>query len=345
MAGHPHRLNAKSNPRREYVPFDVSSLVPPDHHRGAPDGPVVMTVPLAPGVPRPLSVRVGTSLLKGSLSSSSWAAIRSGHGSFVRGLRGSLRNPIFVVGAPRSGTTMLGCLLSTSDAVSYHYEPGLTKAATRYVYENLWRTTTSRFVFRSTYALLMASRRETGLRFVEKTPQASHIVPFLAAAFPDSTFVHIIRDGRDAATSLLAKPWYRAEMAYSGLREPGGYSFGPYPRFWVEQERLEEFAETTDFHRCIWTWRAFTAAALKGTATFPDRTVTVRYEEVVRDPERTVGELFATLAIAPGPNYADAVRDVTATSVGSWRKQLSAAEVECAETEAGDLLHRLAYAD
>ena len=43
-----------------------------------------------------------------------------------------LHRPIFIIGAPRSGTTFLGSCLGRMPEVSYHFEPRLTKAAARW---------------------------------------------------------------------------------------------------------------------------------------------------------------------------------------------------------------------
>src|SRR5215467_14788000 len=56
----------------------------------------------------------------------------------MRALDPRLHRPIFVVGAPRSGTTFLGNCLGRLPEVSYHSEPRLTKAAAQYVYDRAW---------------------------------------------------------------------------------------------------------------------------------------------------------------------------------------------------------------
>ena len=93
-------------------------------------------------------------------------------------------------------------------------------AGGRYVYEGLWGYRRSREFYRLVYRWLVRVERDGDLRFAEKTPTNIFLIPFLAKAFPDSQFIHIIRDGRDAASSHMHKPWLRAEDAWSGEREP-----------------------------------------------------------------------------------------------------------------------------
>ena len=174
----------------------------------------------------------------------------------------SLKRSIFVIGAARSGTTFLGDCIGRLPEVTYHHEPPATKAAGRYVYEDLWGYRRSREFYRLVYRWLVRVERDGDLRFAEKTPTNIFLIPFLAQAFPDSQFIHIIRDGRDASSSHMHKPWLRAEDAWSGEREPGGYLHGPWPSFWVEPDRRDEFLHTSDARRMAWAWRRYTEAGL-----------------------------------------------------------------------------------
>ena len=49
-----------------------------------------------------------------------------------------LHRPVFIIGAPRSGTTFLGSSIGRMPEISYHLEPRLTKAAARCVYDGSW---------------------------------------------------------------------------------------------------------------------------------------------------------------------------------------------------------------
>ena len=135
------------------------------------------------------------------------------------------------------------------------------------------------------YRWLSRVELDGDLRFSDKTPTNIFLIPFLASTFPDAQFVHIIRDGRDASSSHMAKPWLRGDAAWSGEREPGGYLHGPWPKFWVEPERREEFTATSDARRMAWAWRRYTETGLRdGTALGPERYHELRYEELVRRP-------------------------------------------------------------
>jgi hypothetical protein len=265
----------------------------------------------------------------------------------VFALSPNLSRPIFIVGAPRSGTTFLGACLGTLPEVSYHFEPVATKAAAKHIYAGDWSRFQSRWFYRAVYAWLMRLHWDSDLRFAEKTPRNCFIMPFLAEAFPDAQFIHIIRDGRDAALSYSKKPWLQAASATSGKREPGGYPYGPYARFWVERDRISEFESTSDIHRCIWAWRQFTASALSAAADLPtSRYHELRYEHLVAHPKHEADRLLDFLGISfpqSRTTLQKAIAQVRPDSLGQWQRELSAEQLECITTEAGSLLQQLGY--
>ena len=265
----------------------------------------------------------------------------------VQALDPRLHRPIFIIGAPRSGTTFLGSCLGRMPEVSYHFEPRLTKAAARCVYDGSWSERRCATVFRVSYSALLLAGLHGGRRFAEKNPENSFVVPFLAEAMPDAQFVHIVRDGRDAAVSHAEQPWLNAKSADSGKRGRGGQLWGPAARWWVEPDRRDEFAAVSDIVRSAWCWRRFTEAALAGLATLPAaRYIEVRYEAVVADPMRAADALAGFLGTTP--DGLDALRAglsrAKPDSVGRWRKTLDQGQISGVEDEIGPLLARLGYA-
>lgn len=260
-----------------------------------------------------------------------------------------IRRPVFIVGADRSGTTFLGDTLAVLPELSYQHEPAVIKAAGRYVYEGRWGFRRSRAFFRLVYRWLLRIHLDGDLRFAEKTPGNAFIVPFLARAFPDASFVHILRDGRDAARSHLQQPWLLASSLASGRREPGGYRYGSDARFWVEPERRAEFESTSDLHRCIWSWRRHTQAALDGAAGLPaERYHELRYEALVSAPIAQGNRLLDFLGISEPASRAvllDALARADPRGVGGWRESFAPEELAVIEREAGGLLRRLGYVE
>lgn len=260
-----------------------------------------------------------------------------------------LKRPLFIIGAPRSGTTFLGNCLASLPEISYHFEPIATKAAARYVYCEQWSYSKAKWFYQNVYAWLLRIQWDGDLRFSEKTPRNCFLVPFLAKAFPDAQFIHIIRDGRDVALSLSKKPWLLASQANSGKYEPGGYPYGPYAQFWVEPDRQEEFERTSDIHRCIWAWKRFTETALETNHLLPSsRLLELKYESLALNPVKESERLLNFMEIEDVESrqlFHQAVGAVNPKLVGQWRQELSDEQLSQIYKEASQLLDSLAYVE
>lgn len=264
-------------------------------------------------------------------------------------IRPNLKEPVFAIGAPRSGTTFLGARLAQLPELVYFLEPVLTKAAVRHVFADEWSERKAALIYRAVYAWLMRVRREPAAVFCEKTPGNCFIIPFLHRTFPDARFIHIVRDGRDSALSLSKKNWYANESKVLYKRDPDGYLFGPGRRFWVEPDRVNEYEKTNDLHRCIWLWRRYVESALEGLEAVPGAQVLqVRYEDLLRDTDRYGNDVLDHLSIdkpTSRDRFLQNLRETAHThSVGAWRRSLSSNEAAELWEEGGRLMEDLGYA-
>ncbi len=123
---------------------------------------------------------------------------------------------IFVVGSPRSGTTLLQRILTVhGELFSIEKETGI------FSYQNIFTRKHFGLSQEETKSLLKESKdvvdffsksvevleiKNLGKRFVEKTPQHVMYLPFILKHFPKSKIVHVIRDGRDCFCSSLKHP-------------------------------------------------------------------------------------------------------------------------------------------
>ena len=167
-------------------------------------------------------------------------------------------------------------------------------------------------------------------RWGDKTPMYMQNLRLLERLFPDARYVHLIRDGRDAALSFLSMPR------------------GIVTETWMHPGTPADFA-------CQWRTEVAAARAL-GRRVGP-RYHEMRYEELVADVESTLRSIcdFAGLEYEPAMvDYAGNV-DVSAkphqqrlmqpptTGVRNWRTQMSAADVDAFERVAGDVLCEVGY--
>ena len=259
----------------------------------------------------------------------------------------NLRQPIFLVGAPRSGTTFVGASLSVLPQLSYHFEPVVIRAAARYVYDQQWSFRKARRFYRRVYSWLMRLHLDGDLILAEKTPRNSLVMGFLYQAFPDARFIHIIRDGRDAALSLAKQSWFQSAQAHTGNRGADGYLQGPRARFWIEPDRVTEYETTSDIHRCAWNWRVFTESVLQASVPLPpSQYLVIRYEDLVQSPHIHAERLSMFLGVTDSDSLAclkAAFHQARTDSVGRWQHELDESALRQIESEAGPLLAKLGY--
>jgi hypothetical protein len=167
-------------------------------------------------------------------------------------------------------------------------------------------------------------------RWGDKTPMYMQNLRLLERLFPDARFVHLVRDGRDAAVSFLAMPR------------------GIVTETWMNPRSSADFA-------C--QWRTEVVAARRLGSRVGSRYLEVRYEDLVADVESGLRRIcgFAGLDYEPAmADYAGTV-DVSAKphqqrlaqpptrDVRDWRSEMSGGDIAAFEHVAGDVLRGLGY--
>jgi hypothetical protein len=240
----------------------------------------------------------------------------------------------FVVGSPRSGTSFTGSALGSQPGwVDLGEVPVLKAAVPKLVQLSREEQAIAvRRILQRVRTLGLAR----GLRGVEQNPETSYVLAGALEAYPRATAVHVIRDGRDVVCSLLERGWLRTDhAAQDDARQP----YGAYARFWVEPERRSEFERASEARRAAWAWRRYVTAA----QAVPERTVELRYEALVADPDGEANRLAGALDSDPAP-LRRAFAEVQDRSVGRWKRDLTPEQLADVEREAGGLLTELGYA-
>ncbi len=258
-----------------------------------------------------------------------------------------LHRPIFVIGAPSSGTTFLGSCLGRMPGglLPLRAPPDQGRGALR-IRRVMDRPPRRRCSGCPTVrccsrhcTVVTASRRRT-----RRTASSCRSWP---RQCPDAQFVHIVRDGRDATVSHAEQPWLNAASA-ARASTAGPASCGVTRRAGGSSDRgARSSPRVSDIVRSAWCWRRFTEAALDGLATLaPGRAMEVRYEAMVSDPVATADHLAGFLGTSRGGRgeLRAAMAQARPDSVGRWRATLSGPDVAELEAEIGPLLTRLGYA-
>jgi hypothetical protein len=204
-------------------------------------------------------------------------------------------DPIFVIGSFRSGTSVL------ADSLGQHSELWYSSAETNFVCNLFTQLDLEEAYERGSYWLrqrgitpeafaayvglginALFTRESGGKRWIEKTPRNALVADVLADAFPGASFVHILRDGRTAVHSMINFMDAIAEETKAQWRA----------RNWVPEW-------SQDFRTACKTWREHVTKAMEFQRNRPERCLTVRYQELVADPERIFGAIFQFLDVAP----------------------------------------------
>jgi hypothetical protein len=192
-----------------------------------------------------------------------------------------------------------------------------------------------------TYAQLMTAVYDlyaegSGKRLVgDKTPRYVRHIATLHDLWPSAKFVHLIRDGRDVCTSVMN--WDKADRAV--MRRS---TWESYP------------IETT----AVWWEQLVRLGREDGVLLGPDLYHEVRYEALVDEPAEECESLCRFLEIPyheamlrfhegrtrqdPGLDAKHAWRPVT-PRLRSWRSEMSPDDLERFEAVAGELLDELGY--
>lgn len=112
---------------------------------------------------------------------------------------------------------------------------------------------------------------------------------FVEAAFPESRYVHVVRDGRAVANSWLQMDWWL------GHRGPWDWPWGPLP---PSYEAEWEASGRSFAVLAALAWKILIDAFDDARAKIPgDRWLEIRYEDVLDDPEARFAEILEFLGL------------------------------------------------
>jgi hypothetical protein len=211
-------------------------------------------------------------------------------------------DPIFIIGSPRSGTSILAWSLAEhselwtdaeTDIFFYMLKDGhLERAFETSVGRPDGTWLRNHGVDRSQFlahlglglnALLTETSR--GRRWIDQTPANTLVVERLAEMFPGARFLHILRDGRRVVNSMInfhrtfGDPEDVERMKSAGRLPP-----------W-----------TTDFADACRTWVRFVRIATDFGQREPERTHVVTNEQLITDPEVAMREALEFLGVPDDP--------------------------------------------
>lgn len=224
-----------------------------------------------------------------------------------------VKKPIFILGTGRSGTTILGIVLSMHREVGYLNEP---KAIWHLIHPHedvIGNYSQSNAKYRLTAedatdqmqrraaqmfgAYLTTTRSE---RLVDKYPELIFRVDFVRALFPDARFIFLVRNGWDTCQSIAT--WSKRLGVHRNGEKHDWW--GVEDRKWrllVEQlvetdsvlsqiaDKVKHFERHLD--RAAVEWIVTMQEGIRLIDTSPDCTHLVRFEDLTAKPDETLSAL------------------------------------------------------
>ncbi|MFN2388443.1 MAG: sulfotransferase [Actinomycetota bacterium] len=249
-------------------------------------------------------------------------------------LGGRLDRPIFIVGAPRSGTSLLTVIVAASPRIrrwpgegheiwEADHHPAL-RGWTSNVLTPDDLTPAQAARIRRSFFLISGVRH----RLLDKAPRNVVRIGWVDALFPDARFVFLKRDGRDNVNSLInawRSPRYRTYRLPEPHRIPGvdpaWWKFVLYPGW---RDDLDGPLEVV----CARQWSASNELALEAAAGVdPQRWIELSYEDLVERPVEETERLMAFLdlpledAVRAKARRLEPINTVTPPERGKWRRE------------------------
>jgi hypothetical protein len=253
----------------------------------------------------------------------------------------SVNRPIFITGLGRSGTTILGILLSLHKDVGYLNEP---KALWHVIdpqqdingnYSSdgaLFRMDASHAtkdhitVAHRLYSRYLSLTRSN--RVVDKYPELIFRIDYVKALFPDAKFIFITRSGADAVPSVVQWSkrlgtstkehtddwWGRNDIKWHYLRKQLILNNKDYESVWhLATPNLDHT------NRAALEWLLTMREGLIQEKAHPQSIVRISYEELLKDPKGELNRLQLACNLEPDPNVTEyAIKRLYDNPTKSW---------------------------
>jgi tetratricopeptide (TPR) repeat protein len=210
--------------------------------------------------------------------------------------------PVFVVGLPRTGTTLVASLLARTGELRNRGELNWIDAM--YQLLDRQRRLHDRAALASAAAVVQSQlRRDDPLVgwYLDKNPLNFRYLDLVAAMFPGARIIHCRRQRRDTALSLWTQRFAHPDLGFA-------YGFSDITAFMEGHDRL------------IQHWRQ----------ALPLAWFDVDYETLVESPEETVGSMRHFLGMPDGGATTDPAdaQPITTASVWQARQPMYASSID-----------------
>ncbi|MEC4984441.1 MAG: sulfotransferase [Oscillatoria sp. PMC 1068.18] len=185
---------------------------------------------------------------------------------------------------------------------------------------------------------------------VYKEPFLAFAPEFAYTALPDCKIIHIYRDGRDCANSLVRSYQVLTDEKLQHLQTaemPLGRKYDRrYVPWWVEVGKEREFLDSTPYVRAVWMWKEMVRSCheffSRPEVVKSDRVLLLKYEDLVNDPVNIGKNVVEHLGGSMSDRLRQRFQQAKTSSVGKYKKR-DPLEIETATAIAREELKLYGY--
>lgn len=247
-----------------------------------------------------------------------------------------LDRPIFMIGCPRSGTSISSQLFARHPQIADLSEAGEVWDPSHYAdpeADHYWRAAdvTPRESARLHDRFEFARRVRRRERFFNKHPRNSVRTEYLRVVFPDAYFIHVIRDGRPVVRSLLEMIEREPQRKAAPM---GAFCKPPNWRELLRDDPVEQAALQ---------WREIVRYVLDQRDALGDRYHEYRYEDLCADTRGVLGRAFAFAGLRTDQDVLRRLPEALPLRSQAWRQAFSTRQIDTIERVQAPLLRHLGY--
>lgn len=249
----------------------------------------------------------------------------------------TLHRPIFVLGCSRSGTDLFTNLFSMHTDLANWSEAAQVLDLSYYDpagndYQDPENATP--FETKRLQALFgIFTTLHNKKRFVNKHPQNSLRGTFLDVIFPDSYYIHVIRDGRAVVHSnhnRATRDRFRSLFPFGNFPKPINW------RNYLQEDLISQFA---------YQWRdvVLTIQEFEKQLSTSNRFITIKYEDLCADPHGVLRQVDEFCGLAPDGRLPSRIPFKLEAQNHKWQQDFDTQTIEKVETIINDLMKSLGY--
>lgn len=253
---------------------------------------------------------------------------------FWGGLR--LEQPIFMIGCPRSGTSVAARLFGLHPDVTNFSEAGEIWDPRHYYdpeVDHYWTASdvTPEDIGRLHDRFEFHRRLKRAKRLINKHPRNSVRIDYVRAIFPDAVFIHIIRDGRAVVRSIVE----------STKRDPSRQRI-PMGRF-CKPPNWRDLLRNDPVEQAALQWREVVLHILTKRQELGESYHELKYEDLCQDCRGVLGDAFAFAKLHNGVDVLELLPERLGSQNFKWQRSLDQEQIETINRIQAPLLREFGY--